>query len=165
MLSKRNITICGIFVFLFIFLATLASINAADTTSQIISNIEEILNANPLKAGEKVQMIKIAEDNTITLFVIRATEGFFLKPHIHKTHDETVCVIKGTGQMLINDKWVDIKPGSLHFNPMDKIHSLKQTGNEPLVVISIFTPALKEPDRHFVDLLAPAPPTGLRPIQ
>jgi len=165
MLSKRNITICGIFVFLFIFLATLASINAADTTSQIISNIEEILNANPLKAGEKVQMIKIAEDDTITLFVIRATEGFFLKPHIHKTHDETVCVIKGTGQMLINDKWGDIKTGSLHFNPIGKVHSLKQTGNEPLVVISIFTPALKEPDRHFVDSLAPAPPTGLRPIQ
>ena len=165
MLLNKNITICGVLVFLFIFLATSIHINAADTTEQIITHIDEILNANPLKAGEQVQMIKIAEDDTITLFVIRATEGFFLKPHIHKTHDETVCIIKGTGQMLINDKWVDIKPGSLHFNPIGKVHSLKQTGNEPLVVISIFTPALKEPDRHFVDSSAPAPPTGLRPIQ
>lgn len=150
MLSRRNVTICGIVIFLFIFIASLASINAADTTSQIMTNIEEILSANPLKAGEKGQMIKIAEDDTITLFVVRATEGFLLKSHLHKTHDETVYVIKGTGQMLINDKWVDIKPGSLHFNPTGKIHSIKQTGNEPLVVISIFTPALKEPDRHFV---------------
>jgi mannose-6-phosphate isomerase-like protein (cupin superfamily) len=150
MLSRRNVTICGIVIFVFIFIATLASINAADTVSQIMTNIEEILHANPLKAGEKGQMIKIAEDDTITLFVVRAIEGFLLKSHFHKTHDETVCVIKGTGQMLINDQWVDIKPGSLHFNPTGKIHSIKQTGNKPLVVISIFTPALKEPDRHFV---------------
>jgi mannose-6-phosphate isomerase-like protein (cupin superfamily) len=150
MLSRRNVVICGIVIFLFISIASLASINAADTTSQVMTNIEEVLNANPLKAGEKGQMIKIAEDDTITLFVVRATEGFLLKSHLHKTHDETVYVIKGTGQMLINDKWVDIKPGSLHFNPTGKIHSIKQTGNEPLLVISIFTPALKEPDRHFV---------------
>jgi len=39
----------------------------------------------------------------------------------------------------------------LHFNPMGKIHSSKVTSNEPYVVLSIFTPALKEPDRHFVE--------------
>jgi len=151
MLSRKNVVICGIVIFLFIFIASSASINAADTTSQIMTTIEETLNANPLKAGEKAQMIKIAQDDTISLFVVRSVEGFVLKSHIHKTHSETVHVVKGTGQMLINDKWVDIKPGSLHFNPTGKVHSLKNTGNEPLVVISIFTPALKEPDRHFVE--------------
>jgi len=151
MLSKRNISISGIVVFLFIFLVTLVSINAADTTSQIITHIDEILKANPLKAGEKAQTITIAQDNTISLLVLRATEGVVIKSHLHKTHDETVYIIKGTGQMLVNDKWVDIKPGTLHFNPMGKVHSTKVTGNEPLVVISIFTPAMKELDRHFVE--------------
>jgi mannose-6-phosphate isomerase-like protein (cupin superfamily) len=150
MLSRRNITLCGIVVFLSIFLATLVSIDAADTTSQIINHIDEILQANPLKAGEKAQTITIAQDDTISLLVLRVTPGVWVKPHVHKTHDETVYVIKGTGQLLINDKWVDIKPGSLHFNPMGKVHSVKSTGNEPLVVISIFTPAMKETDRHFV---------------
>jgi mannose-6-phosphate isomerase-like protein (cupin superfamily) len=150
MLSRRNITLCGIVVFLSIFLATLVSIDAADTTSQIINHIDEILQANPLKAGEKAQTITIAQDDTISLLVLRVTPGVWVKPHVHKTHDETAYVIKGTGQLLINDKWVDIKPGSLHFNPMGKVHSVKSTGNEPLVVISIFTPAMKETDRHFV---------------
>jgi mannose-6-phosphate isomerase-like protein (cupin superfamily) len=81
--------------------------------------------------------------------VLRATEGVVIKSHLHKTHDETVYIIKGTGQMLVNDKWVDLKPGTLHFNPMGKVHSTKVTGNEPLVVIPIFTPAMKEPDRSF----------------
>jgi len=62
-------------------------------------------------------MIKITEDDTITLFAVRAIESFLLKSHLHKTHDETVYVINGTGEMLVNDKWVGIKPGSLHFNP------------------------------------------------
>src|SRR4030042_503655 len=106
---------------------------------------------NLLKAGEKAQTITFAQDDTISLLVLRVTEGVWVKPHIHKTHDETVYIIKGTGQMLVNDKWVDIKPGSLHLNHMGKGHSVKHTGNEQLVVISIFTPAMKALDRHFVE--------------
>ena len=150
MLSKRIISICGIVVCLFFFFG-LTTVQAADTTEQIIKQIDDILKENPLKPGEKAQTITIAQDNTISLLVLRAVQGVVIKPHLHKTHDETVYVIKGTGQMLVNDKWVDIKPGSLHFNPMGKVHSTKVTGDEPLVVISIFTPAMKEPDRHFVE--------------
>jgi quercetin dioxygenase-like cupin family protein len=151
MLLRRNMTICGIIVFLFIFLAPSVSIHAADTTSQIISNIDEILKDNPLKAGEKFQLINIAQDDTVTLSVLRVAEGAVIKQHLHKTHDETVYVIKGTGQMFINGKWVDIKPGSLHFNPMNKVHATKNTGTEPLIAVSVFTPAMKTPDRHFVE--------------
>lgn len=151
MSSKRNIAFLGIVVFLFIFIISLVCLNAADTPSQIVTHIDEILKANPLKAGEKAQMIKIAQDDTVSFFVVRASEGVELKPHVHKTHDEIVYVIKGSAQMLIDDKLVDVKPGSLHFNPMGKIHSSKVTSNEPYVVLSIFTPALKEPDRHFVE--------------
>ncbi len=151
MLSKRNITICGIVLFVFIFLATSVSVRAADTTSQIITHIDEVLKENPLKAGEKAQAIPIAQDNTISFLVLRLTEGVGVKPHVHKTHDEAIYVIRGTAQMFIDGKWVDIKPGSLHFNPMGKVHTVKNTGNEPLVVISIYTPAMKEPDRHFVE--------------
>jgi len=53
--------------------------------------------------------------------------------------------------MLVGDKWTDIKRGTLHFNPMGKVHYTKNTGDEPLVAISIFTPAMREPDSHFVE--------------
>ncbi len=150
MLSKKNIILYGMVVLLFILQITLVSLCAADT-SQIISHIDKILEENPLKAGEKVQSITIAQDDTISFLVLRATDGVVIKPHFHKTHNETVYVIKGTGQMLINDHWVNVKPGSLNFNPMGKIHSAKVIGDEPMVVLSIFTPAMKEIDRHFVE--------------
>ena len=149
---RRLITTAFIFIVscLFLSLSTLGPVNAQDTTEQVISSIDDILKANPLPAGQKAQMIKIAEDNAITLYILRATEGVEVKPHIHNTHDETVYIIRGTAQMFINGKWVDLKPGSIHFNPMGKVHGIKQTGTEELVRLSIFTPAFKEPDRHFV---------------
>jgi mannose-6-phosphate isomerase-like protein (cupin superfamily) len=150
MVSKRKITLCGIVVSLVIFFATLASINAADTTEQIVNQIDEVLKANPFPAGEKIQRIKVAEDNTVTVLVLRLVAGGEVKAHFHKTHDETVYIIKGTGQFLVNDKWVDFKPGTLHFNPMGKVHHIKNTGSELGVVIAIYTPAMKEPDFNFV---------------
>lgn len=66
-----------------IFLATSISVNSADTTQQIINQIDEILKENPLKPGEKAQTIKIAEDDTISLLVLRVTEGVGVKRHVH----------------------------------------------------------------------------------
>ena len=149
MLSKRGIFICGIVACLLFFTLT-TSIQAADTTEAIIDQIDEILKANPMPADEKVQRIKVAEDNTVTVLVLRLVPGADLKAHRHKTHDETVYMIKGTGRMLVNDKWVDIKPGTVHFNPMGKVHHTINTGDELGVAIVIFTPAMKEPDFDFV---------------
>ncbi len=129
----------------------LSSAQAANTTDQILSQVDDILNANPLKVGEKIQMINIAQDDAVSLLLIRFAEGGEVKPHFHKMHDETVYVIKGSGQMLVNGKWIDVKAGTVHFNPMNKVHSTRNTGKDPLVVISIFTPAMKETDRNFVE--------------
>ena len=149
--KKRASYIIGIAICLFILFAVFTITNAADTTSQIVTQVDEILKDTPLKAGEKIQRIKVAEDDTITVFVVRLGEGAEIKAHFHETHDETVYVIKGTGKMLVGNKWTDIKPGTLHFNSMGKVHYVKNTGDEPLVAISIFTPAMREPDSHFVE--------------
>jgi len=143
----KRISVWGIVIGMFFFITTASVANA---TSQVLTTVEEALKANPLPAGEKIQMIKIAEDNTITFFIVRMVEGAEIKPHFHKTHSESVYVIKGAGQMLVEGKWVDIKTGSIHFNPMTQIHGLKNTGAGELVIIAIFTPAMKVLDRHFV---------------
>jgi quercetin dioxygenase-like cupin family protein len=114
-----------------------------DTTWQIMTHIDEVLKENPLPAGEKSQLIKIAEDDTISVFVVRMMPGAKLGPHYHEEHDEIEYVIRGTAQLLVNDKWVDIKPGSIHFNPMRKVHAARNNGNKPLIVLIAFTPAMK----------------------
>jgi len=63
-----------------------------------------------------------------------------------------VYVLKGSGQMLITGKWIDVKQGIFHFNPMNRVHATKNNGKEHLVIFSIFTSPMKEPDRYFVDM-------------
>ena len=95
-------------------------------------------------------MIKIDEDDSISLYLIRMLKGAELGPHYHKTHTETEYTIKGTGLLLVNDKWVEMKPGDVHYNPTGKVHGSKNIGKEPLVVLIMFTPAMKETDRYFI---------------
>ena len=148
---SRKIFYSAILACLVLLSVTTGSSQAANTADQILTQVDDILNANPLKPDEKIQMINIAQDDTVTFLLIRFTEGAEVKPHFHKAHAETVYVIKGSGQMLINDKWIDVKPGTVHFNPMNKVHSTRNTGKDPLVIFSIFTPSMKEVDRNFVE--------------
>jgi len=148
---SRKVFYSAVFMCLVLSSFAISSSQAANTTDQILTQVDDILNANPLKEGEKIQIINVAQDDTVSCLLIRFTEGAEIKPHFHKTHDETVYVIKGSGQMLVNDKWIDVKPGMVHFNPMNRVHSTRNTGKEPLVILSIFTPCMKEPDRNFVE--------------
>jgi len=150
-MKTRTFIALTIFACLVLSFAIVVPAKAVNTTEQILTQIDDILAANPLKATEKAQIINVAQDDTVTVNVARAREGAGLKPHIHKTHDEMIYIIKGTGQMFINGKWIDVKPGTVHFNPMNKVHATRNTGKEDLVLLSIFTPAMKEPDRHYVD--------------
>lgn len=118
---------------------------------QIFSQIDELLEKNPLPSGQKAQIIKIADNDAATISLIRSIDGAGLKPHFHRTHNEILYAIKGEGKLLINDNWVDFKPGGVHFNPVGKTHTVKQVGTEPFVFISIFTPGMEEPDRQFVE--------------
>jgi mannose-6-phosphate isomerase-like protein (cupin superfamily) len=150
-MKTRTIIALTIFTCLVLSFVTVFPAKAANTTEQIVTQIDDILAANPMKATDKVQLINVAQDDTVSINIARAREGAGLKPHVHKTHDEMVYIIKGSGQMFINGKWIDVKPGTVHFNPMNKVHATRNTGKEDLVLLSIFTPSMKEPDRHYVD--------------
>ena len=100
--------------------------------------------------GEKTQLIPVGSDESASVAVGRYAPGAELKSHFHKTHSETVYVIEGTGLRTIEGKEIDVKPGSIHFNPMGKAHAIKNTGNVDMIFLSIFTPAMKGPDRVYV---------------
>jgi quercetin dioxygenase-like cupin family protein len=150
MASVKPFSLLGLIFYLLAIFATCGYAGEGDTTWQINTPLDEILKANPLPAGDKSQMIKLAEDDSVGVYLVRMAPGAELGPHFHRTHDETEYVIRGSGQLLVNDNWVDINPGSFHFNPKSKVHGAKNTADEPLVVLIMFTPAMREVDRHFL---------------
>ena len=143
MRSKGNIIICGSLVFMFFAFAL--SAGAAGPVGQAVVNYADVLKANPMPAGEKAQAIKVADDETATLFVVRFAPGVEVKTHFHKTHTETLYVIEGSGETTIDGKTFEIKPGTIIHIPEGKIHSAKNTGSVDLIAFQIFAPAMGEP--------------------
>jgi quercetin dioxygenase-like cupin family protein len=148
MLFMRKMFFCAIAVSLLLFSFSIS--NAADTAGQILVNLEEILQQNPIPAGKRFQIINVARDDAATYNIVRLLEGGAVKPHIHETHTEFVYVIKGNGRLLVNEKEVPVGPGSVHFNPIGETHGLKNVDKAELVILSIFTPAMKTQDLKFV---------------
>jgi len=124
---------------------------ARDMMRQIVVQIDEILRDNPVPAGEKSRAVKLVDDDAISIIVSCMLEGAELKHHYHKKHAETEYFVRGTGELLVGDRWVEVKAGSLHFNPANAVHAIRNTGTEPLVVLVVFTPGMKETDRHFTE--------------
>ena len=140
---RRSVAFCGTIVFLFF--AFVGFARAAGSAGQSVVDYAEILKANPLPAGTTSQAIQVATDETSTLNVARFAPGAEVKPHVHKTHSETLYVIEGSGQMMIDGKETDIKPGSIIHIPMNTVHSAKLP--EGLTALQVFAPEWKEPDR------------------
>ena len=146
--SKRNVMLCAAMVLFFFAYVPLAP--AADPANPGLVNYAEILKANPMKAGEQSQAIKVAEDDTTTMNVARFARGLDVKAHLHKTHTETLYVIEGKIEMTMGGKTREYIPGDVIFIPMNTVHSAKIGNSGDLVALQILTPAMKEPDRVLV---------------
>ena len=65
---SRKIFYSAVFVCLVLLSFAISSSRAADTTDQLLNQVDDILNANPLKADEKIQIINIAQDVQLVPF-------------------------------------------------------------------------------------------------
>jgi quercetin dioxygenase-like cupin family protein len=70
-----------------------------------------------------------------------AVKGTSVGAHYHSTADEIVYIVGGSGELLINGKWLAVKAGDLHVNPRGNVHDTRALA-EDLRFISIFTPQL-----------------------
>jgi quercetin dioxygenase-like cupin family protein len=75
--------------------------------------------------------------------------GKSVKPHFHRTHDEVVMILEGTGTMHIGDSSYALAPGATFLVPRGVIHSV-ETGGTPLRAITVFAPPFDGKDRIFV---------------
>lgn len=74
-----------------------------------------------------------------------------VKEHKHLYHCEHVIVNEGEGLMKLGDKTFTIKKGDVIFIPKNTVHSVKNTGEKPLKVISIQAPYFDGKDRIMTE--------------
>jgi len=116
-------------------------------TQPEIWNLEEVLQGNPL-ADEPVKWVYLVEGKHCTVNVVHAPSTNM--PHVHKKHDETVYIIKGTGMFLLGDKTLPFKPGDVVFIPAGTVHT--PITESYIACLSIYSPDFdpQKPDREFV---------------
>ena len=75
-----------------------------------------------------------------------------VRAHRHKFHSETVYVIEGEGEMVVDKDTFLIKPGSYVFIPTNKVHSVKVDETKDVIkVLSVQSPFFDGKDRVFVE--------------
>lgn len=57
--------------------------------------------------------------------------------HVHEEDEEMVYVISGRGLAYINDGYIDITSGTLHYAKKGNKHSIENNGVENLVILAV----------------------------
>jgi len=66
--------------------------------------------------------------------------GCQIAPHKHDAAGEYFYVVSGEGEFMDGDEWLPIAKGSAFKAPMGVTHAVKNTGKEPLLLLSTFSP-------------------------
>jgi mannose-6-phosphate isomerase-like protein (cupin superfamily) len=69
--------------------------------------------------------------------------GEGLREHCHVQPEEVYYVLKGKGKALMENKWVDVREGTVIYIPPGVVHTVKNVGNEELQVVFFLSPPEK----------------------
>jgi quercetin dioxygenase-like cupin family protein len=84
----------------------------------------------------------------VTMFVVRTPPGEFVKLHTHP-YAETFVLLAGSGRWTAGDEVIEAGPESIITVPPDALHGFRNTGHEPLLLVSVHeSPTLVQ---EFID--------------
>ncbi|OHB93957.1 MAG: hypothetical protein A2Z58_02260, partial [Planctomycetes bacterium RIFCSPHIGHO2_12_42_15] len=118
--------------------------------SSTVKNIEEVAEKNPLGEGEEVKITDVGENKNSSMHLVQVRENGELLSHYHKRHDEVVYVKKGSGIATLDGTRYMVKPGSILQVPAKTVHKFLNTGGEPFVAVSIFSPSFDGRDEKRI---------------
>ena len=84
--------------------------------------------------GEGEWQMKLFDDGMNKFLMGVLKPGASIGLHTHRGNSEVFYVISGSGKVLCDGEYEEVKPGNVHYCPMGHRHSLINTGDEDLVV-------------------------------
>src|SRR3954468_645926 len=68
--------------------------------------------------------------------------------HHHIETEEVYYILNGAGRMTVGDETRDVAAGDAIFIPRGHVHSLENTGREPMTILLVCGPAYSYDDHH-----------------
>jgi mannose-6-phosphate isomerase-like protein (cupin superfamily) len=112
-------------------------------------NITDLKTIQPRNDFENIHIEKIYSDTLSTSFIIWIKKE--VKPHKHLTHTESIFVLEGEAEFKISNETFTIKQNAYIIIPPNTVHSVKNTSELPLKVLSIQSPEFDGTDRIQVE--------------
>jgi mannose-6-phosphate isomerase-like protein (cupin superfamily) len=85
----------------------------------------------------------------MSIAIMRCHPRAVVKPlHSHNDIEEVIYIVEGRGQVWIDGEFVDFVKGDSVFFPANSKHQVRNTGDETLVTVSIFS-APTSPDKYI----------------
>lgn len=105
----------------------------------ILINLDEWYKGHPFSGKPELASETIFASPRSAFMIRTGGKGRGAASHFHSVSDEIVLIIGGSGERLLNGKWVPEKAGDLHINPRGIVHNSRNP-NEDVRFISIFAP-------------------------
>jgi quercetin dioxygenase-like cupin family protein len=117
-------------------------IDSKPDKAQLI-NLDEWYAAKPVMDKKGLISDTIAASPRSMVMIRTAVKGWSAGAHFHSTADEMMIIVGGSGEILVNGKWMPVKAGDVHLNPRGIVHDTRVL-KENMKFVSIFTPHLPQ---------------------
>lgn len=101
-------------------------------------DLAKALAENPLGPNENIKMMTLGQAQSVSHHIVQIRDQE--APHMHKTHDGTVVMIRGSGYLTMANRRIELSVGDIVHIPRGAAHYFVNTGGEPAVAFVAFSP-------------------------
>lgn len=87
--------------------------------------------------GEKALIAKMSVDEKNKILYGKLESGATIGLHTHDTSSEIIYILEGTGKVLYDGKYEEVKKGVCHYCLKGHEHSLINDSNEDLIFFAV----------------------------
>lgn len=100
------------------------------------NKINENINYQ-FKGGNLAAHMRVFDDGANKIMKIRLEPGASIGVHTHTDNCEIIYCIAGHGMALCDGTEENIEPGQVHYCPKGSSHTLRNDGNEELIIFAV----------------------------
>ena len=108
------------------------------------ADVEKTVAENPLGANENIKITTLGQGESVSHHIVQIRDRE--TPHIHKTHDGMVVMMKGRGYLMMESRRIELSVGDVVYIPRGMVHYFINTASEPTVAFVIYSPAFDGKD-------------------
>ena len=108
------------------------------------AHLQEVLAEKPLSADQNIRVVTLGKGKEVSHHLVQIRDREV--PHVHKTHDLTVVMLKGKGYLMLEQKQIELRRGDILFIPRGSVHYFVNTFSEPSVGLAVFSPVFAGKD-------------------